>query len=253
MMSPNSLRKAEALGYTNVKVYREGYPEWLERNIGVIAAPYLKEAWIDKDIPHVLVDVRPASTAQGRRHPRRGVDPAVAGSGATRRPSRGEAQGADHGLRRRRRHRGTAGGALIKTSGQINVNVVGGGFDAWKAAGLQVAGGNAADEGGVRAETTPRASSRSRSSRSSPRRRRRRDHPRRAQCGRSQRGMIKGASAHTGRGDSGANERDPQGQADRHPLLDGRPRRDGLSQAEGDRATTSASSTPTSRSTRTAT
>src|SRR5512137_1867841 len=63
MMSPNSLRKAEALGYTNVKVYREGYPEWLEKNIGVIAAPHLKEAWIDKDIPHVLVDARPASTA----------------------------------------------------------------------------------------------------------------------------------------------------------------------------------------------
>ena len=63
MMSPNSLRKAEALGYTNVKVYREGYPEWLERNIGVIAAPHLKEAWIDKAMPHVLVDARPASTA----------------------------------------------------------------------------------------------------------------------------------------------------------------------------------------------
>ena len=63
MMSPNSLQKAEALGYTNVKVYREGYPEWLEKNIGVIAAPHLKEAWIDKQIPHVLVDARPASTA----------------------------------------------------------------------------------------------------------------------------------------------------------------------------------------------
>ena len=63
MMSPNSLQKAEALGYTNVKVYREGYPEWPEKNVGVIAAPHLKEAWIDKDIPHVLVD--PASLRCG--------------------------------------------------------------------------------------------------------------------------------------------------------------------------------------------
>ena len=63
MMSPNSLLKAEALGYTNAKVYREGYPEWQERNIGVIAAPHLQDAFIDKKIPHVLVDARPASTS----------------------------------------------------------------------------------------------------------------------------------------------------------------------------------------------
>ena len=79
-MSPNSLLKAEALGYTNVKVYREGYPEWLERNIGVIAAPHLKEAWIDKQIPHVLVDARPASDRRRRRDPRRGLGPAVQGA-----------------------------------------------------------------------------------------------------------------------------------------------------------------------------
>jgi rhodanese-related sulfurtransferase len=28
MLSPNSLRRAEAMGYTNARVYREGWPEW---------------------------------------------------------------------------------------------------------------------------------------------------------------------------------------------------------------------------------
>ena len=63
MMSPNSLRKAETLGYTNVKVYprRRARVAGEERRR---ASPRrsCKEAWIDKDIPHVLIDVRPAST-----------------------------------------------------------------------------------------------------------------------------------------------------------------------------------------------
>src|SRR5512144_52793 len=63
VMSPNSMKRAEALGYRNAKVYREGYPEWIERNTGVIAAPHLKEAFIEKAIPHVLIDARPGSTA----------------------------------------------------------------------------------------------------------------------------------------------------------------------------------------------
>jgi rhodanese-related sulfurtransferase len=58
MMSPSSLRRAEAMGYTNVKVYREGWPEWTEKNVGVMSAQFLKEAWLDKDIPHVLIDAR---------------------------------------------------------------------------------------------------------------------------------------------------------------------------------------------------
>ena len=62
MMSPNSLRNAEKLGYTNVKVYPGGVPEWLEKNVGVLSPAFLQEAWIAKDIPHVLIDVRPAST-----------------------------------------------------------------------------------------------------------------------------------------------------------------------------------------------
>jgi len=65
-MSPGSADKARKLGYTNIKVYKDGMPAWAEKNYGVLSAQFLKEAWIDKDIPHVLLDVRPAKeTAQG--------------------------------------------------------------------------------------------------------------------------------------------------------------------------------------------
>jgi rhodanese-related sulfurtransferase len=58
MMSPMSLRKAEALGYTNVRVYREGVPEWMTKDYLVTAPAFVKSTYIDKGIPLVLLDVR---------------------------------------------------------------------------------------------------------------------------------------------------------------------------------------------------
>lgn len=63
-MSPNSAGRAEKLGYTNVKIYHEGLPEWTKRNYTVLSAQFLKDAFIDKDIPNVLLDVRPAENAK---------------------------------------------------------------------------------------------------------------------------------------------------------------------------------------------
>lgn len=62
-MSPGSAAKAQKLGYTNVKVYKDGMPAWLEKNYGVLSTQFLKEAWIVKDIPHVLLDARSAKVA----------------------------------------------------------------------------------------------------------------------------------------------------------------------------------------------
>jgi rhodanese-related sulfurtransferase len=62
-MSPGSADKARKLGYTNLKVYKDGMPAWLEKNYGVLSTQFLKEAWIDKDIPHVLLDVRTTKEA----------------------------------------------------------------------------------------------------------------------------------------------------------------------------------------------
>ena len=62
-MSPGSADKAKKLGYSNIKVYIDGMPAWLEKNSASITAQFLKEAWIDKEIPHVLLDVRPEKDA----------------------------------------------------------------------------------------------------------------------------------------------------------------------------------------------
>ncbi len=63
-MSPNSAGRAEKLGYTNIKVYHDGIPVWTKKNFTVLNAKQLKEGWIEKDMPHVLVDVRPAAEAE---------------------------------------------------------------------------------------------------------------------------------------------------------------------------------------------
>lgn len=59
-MSPGSADKAKKLGYTNLKVYKDGMPAWQEKNFGILPVQFLKEAWNDKDIPYVLLDVRTA-------------------------------------------------------------------------------------------------------------------------------------------------------------------------------------------------
>jgi rhodanese-related sulfurtransferase len=63
-MSPAAAREAEKLGYTNVKVYHEGLPEWTKRNPMALNAKFLKEAWFDKTMPIVVLDARPADEAK---------------------------------------------------------------------------------------------------------------------------------------------------------------------------------------------
>jgi rhodanese-related sulfurtransferase len=58
-MSPGSLAKARKLGYTNAKVFIDGMPGWYTRNFGVIAPKSFKEAFLDKDIPAIVLDLRP--------------------------------------------------------------------------------------------------------------------------------------------------------------------------------------------------
>ena len=139
VMSPNSLKKAEALGYTNAKVYPEGYPEWSERNVGVVAAPHLNEAYIAKQIPHVLIDARPASTAADGYIPGAvSVPPSKAHEAiAMMPPAKQKAPiivyDVDGGSS------AMAVARVIKASGQPNVTTIVGGYDAWKAAKLPVA------------------------------------------------------------------------------------------------------------------
>ncbi|GAM09324.1 thiosulfate sulfurtransferase GlpE [Geobacter sp. OR-1] len=63
-MSPKSLEKAEQLGYRNAKVFREGMPGWLQRKPGVMTVKFIKEAWLDKEMPFVLLDTRSPKEAE---------------------------------------------------------------------------------------------------------------------------------------------------------------------------------------------
>lgn len=59
VLSHNSAKKAEALGYTNVKVYTNGYPEWVAKGeVGAVAGAYIKKL-IDEKASYMLVDSRP--------------------------------------------------------------------------------------------------------------------------------------------------------------------------------------------------
>jgi rhodanese-related sulfurtransferase len=144
-MSPDSARRAENLGYTNVKVYADGIPAWIKTHHLVLSSQFLKEAWIDKDIAHVLVDVRPAKDAEAGfikgavSVPVGDIEKSIA-----KFPPKDkkapimiyDQKGGDDAVK--------AAKALI-AAGYAPVDIVTGGFDAWKAAGYPVQTGKLAE------------------------------------------------------------------------------------------------------------
>lgn len=63
MLSHNSAAKAERLGYTNIKVYAEGMPDWKAKGGHVaVSAAYLKKL-MDEKAAYTLVDARPKRVA----------------------------------------------------------------------------------------------------------------------------------------------------------------------------------------------
>ena len=143
-MSPKSLQRAESMGYTNAKVYREGMPEWTQKNYGVLSTSFLKDAWIDKDIPHVLLDARPAAELAGGYIPGAVSVPASTVKAALAqfpdKKQKAPIMVYDAGS-------GDAAIDAAKTivaAGYVNVTVVTGGFNAWKIAEYPVAMGTPA-------------------------------------------------------------------------------------------------------------
>ena len=139
-MSPGSADKAKKLGYTNIKVYKDGMPAWLGKNYGILSTQFLKEAWIDKDIPHVLLDVRtPDETAKGF------IKGAVAFPGD-------QAPQLIKGLTIKKNapimvydQNGSASASAVASTlvkaGFKKVVVLAGGFNAWQTAGYAIASG----------------------------------------------------------------------------------------------------------------
>lgn len=68
-LSHKSAMKAEKLGYTNVKVYAEGYPVWMadKAHYPAVSAEWVKSQ-IDKDTGMVLVDSRPRKAKYDKGH-----------------------------------------------------------------------------------------------------------------------------------------------------------------------------------------
>ena len=63
MLSHNSAFKAEKLGYTNIKVYPDGSPDWKAKGAPMsVSAAYIKKLMEDK-APYVLIDARPKRVA----------------------------------------------------------------------------------------------------------------------------------------------------------------------------------------------
>lgn len=62
-LSPNSMKKAKLMGYTNLRVYREGEPDWKTHSYLVTTPGFVKAAYVDRDIPHVMIDARSADDA----------------------------------------------------------------------------------------------------------------------------------------------------------------------------------------------
>jgi rhodanese-related sulfurtransferase len=143
-MSPNSASRAEKLGYTNVKVYHQGLPAWIKKNYAVLSAQFLKEAWIDKDIPHVLIDARPATEAEkGFIKGAVTIPAADIEKNLAKFPPKDmkapimiyDQKGGEDAIQ--------AAKALV-AAGYMPVDIVTGGFDAWKAANYPVVSGKLA-------------------------------------------------------------------------------------------------------------
>jgi rhodanese-related sulfurtransferase len=63
MLSHQSAFKAEKLGYTNIRVYSAGSPDWAKNGTGVaVSAAWIKKLQADK-APHLLIDARPKRTS----------------------------------------------------------------------------------------------------------------------------------------------------------------------------------------------
>lgn len=68
MLSHNSARKAEQLGYTNVRVHVGGFPEWAQAgNLVAVSIPQLKKV-MDAKEPLTLVDARPKERKYDKGH-----------------------------------------------------------------------------------------------------------------------------------------------------------------------------------------
>lgn len=68
MLSHNSAFKAEKLGYTNVRVYAAGYPDWVKAGrMAAVSVPFIRKL-MDEGAPMTLIDSRPKERKYDKGH-----------------------------------------------------------------------------------------------------------------------------------------------------------------------------------------
>jgi rhodanese-related sulfurtransferase len=68
VLSHKGAFKAEKLGYTNIVVYTEGYPEWAKKgNLGAVSPAFVKKQ-LDAKAPITLIDSRPKARKYDKGH-----------------------------------------------------------------------------------------------------------------------------------------------------------------------------------------
>jgi rhodanese-related sulfurtransferase len=143
-LSPNSLRKAESMGHTNLRVYREGMPEWQTRNFAVLTPQFLKAAYLDQAIPHVLIDSRSALDATAG-HIRGAVSlPAEKLKAALKTLPDPKLKAPIIVYDARGGEQAIAAAKALVGAGQQNVVVLDGGLIGWQSAGFAIDSGVAA-------------------------------------------------------------------------------------------------------------
>lgn len=68
MLSHKSAKKAEKLGYSNIKVYAAGFPDWIKRgNLKAVSIAQVKKL-VDTQAPVVIIDSRPKKRKYDKGH-----------------------------------------------------------------------------------------------------------------------------------------------------------------------------------------
>lgn len=162
-MAFNSLKKALALGYKNVKVYNEGEPGWVRGGHYTFATPAYIRKQLEEDKPLLLIDVRSYEASFHARIPGAVSMPVYEMDGRKEEffsdyweepvVIYGENGGDIQALESARKV--IDWGYHLESNSNANVNVLEGGFRAWNAAGYQT------EKEGIRTSIvhTPRPSS----------------------------------------------------------------------------------------------
>ena len=139
-LSPTAAMKTKSLGYTNVRIYIGGYPDWVKSEHGITEAVWLKTA-LAEGTPHVLIDLRNAAeVSKGHIPGAVGIESAKLAASQSMFPANKKAPIILYGPDSEQ------AAALVHSWGYKKVQSLATDFEAWQAAGNPVTTGATATE-----------------------------------------------------------------------------------------------------------